>query len=133
MLQKLVAFCFNDQHVDSLYTNFKSRLWVKIVVKNGQVFDIVQRAVQFKHLNRGLDRMPSIAKKRLLRKKNKKHLLSYFHETQSTQSTASGFGDKSEQVKKTKLEVELRNIADCFLDCHGNYTCNLVSLKVQSW
>ena len=45
MLQKFVAFCFNYQRVDCLYTLFKYRLSGKINVKNGKLFDIVQRAV----------------------------------------------------------------------------------------
>ena len=74
LLQKLDAFCFNYLHVDCLYTLFKYRFSGKIVVKSEQLFDILQREVQFNHQIRGVDRMPSIAKKRLLRKKYEKHL-----------------------------------------------------------
>ena len=73
LLQKLDAFCFNYQHVDCLYTLFKYRFSGKIDVKSGQIFDNLQRAVDFNQQNRGVYRMPSIAKKRLLRKKYKKH------------------------------------------------------------
>ena len=78
LLQKLDAFCFNYQHVDCLYTPIKYRLSGKLVVKSGQLFDTLQRAVQFNQQNRGVDRMPSIVKKRRLRKKykNKKRLMS---------------------------------------------------------
>ena len=68
LLQKLDAMCFNYQHVDCLYTLFKYRFNGKIVNKSGQIFDNLQRAVQFNQQNRGVDRMPNIAKKRLLRK-----------------------------------------------------------------
>ena len=71
LLQKLDAFCFSYQHVDCLYTLFKNRFNDKIVVKTGQIFDKLQRAVPFNQQNTGVDRMPSIAKKRLLRKKHK--------------------------------------------------------------
>ena len=71
LLQKLDAFCLNYQHVDCLSTLFKYRCSGKIVVKSGQIYDNLQRAVPFNHQNRGVDRMPSIAKKRLLRKKYK--------------------------------------------------------------
>ena len=70
--QKLDAFCFNYQHVEWLYTLFKYRFSGKIAVNGGQLFDNVQRAVRFNHQNRRVDRMPSIAKKRLLRKSKKK-------------------------------------------------------------
>ena len=74
LLQKLDAFCFNYQHVDSLYTLFKYRFNGKIIIKGGQLFDYLQRAVHFNQQNRGVERMPSIAEKRILRKKYKKHL-----------------------------------------------------------
>ena len=76
--------------------------------------------------------MPSMAKKRLLRKKYKKHLLSSFQKTKSTQSSRSVFADKIEQVKKTKFEIELIKIVDCLLDGHGKDTSNLVSYKIKS-
>ena len=63
LLQKLDAFCFNYQHVDSLYTLFKYRSSVKIAPKSGQLFDNLQRAVHFNQQNRGVDRMLSIAKR----------------------------------------------------------------------
>ena len=132
LLQKLDAFCFNYQHVDCLSTLFKHRFSGKIVIKSGQLFDNLQRLVRFNQITRGLDRMPSIAKKRLLGKKYKKHLLSSFQKTKSTQTSGSVFADRIEQVKKTKFEVELIKIEDCFLDGHGNYTINLVSFKRKS-
>ena len=132
LLQKLDAFCFNYQHVDCLYTLFKYRFRDKIVIKSGQIFDNLQRAVLFNQENRGVDRMPSNAKKRLLRKKYKKLLLSSFQKTKSTQTSGSVFADRIEQVKKTKFELELIKILDCFLDGHGNYTSNLVSFKIKS-
>ena len=71
LLQNLDAFCFNHQHVDCLYTFFKHRCIGKIANKSGQVLDNLQRAVHFNQQNRGVERMPSIAKKRLLWKKDK--------------------------------------------------------------
>ena len=48
--------------MDCLYTIFKYRFSGKIVVKSGQLFDKLQKAVHFNQQNRGLDRMSSIAK-----------------------------------------------------------------------
>ena len=132
LLQKLDAFYFNYQHVDCLYTLFKYRFSGKIVVESGQVFDNLQRAVHFNQQNRGVEGMPSIAKKRLLRKKYKKHLLSSFQQTKSTQTSGSVFAERIEQVKKSKFQIELRKIVDCFLDGHGNYFSILVSFKIKS-
>ena len=67
LLKKLETFCFTYQYVDYLYTIFKYRFTGKVFAEKGQVFDNVQRAVDFNHRNRGLERMPSIAKKRFLR------------------------------------------------------------------
>ena len=86
LLRKLEAFCFNYQHVDCLYTLFKYRCSGKYVVKSGQLFDNLQRADHFNHQKRRVDRMPSIAKKRLLTKKYNKHLLSSFQKTKSTKN-----------------------------------------------
>ena len=67
LLKKLNTFCFTYQHVDCLYTLLKYRLSGKVITKSGQLFDNVQRAVDFNHRNKGVDRMPSVAKRRLLR------------------------------------------------------------------
>ena len=132
LLKKLDTFCFTYQHVDCLYTLFKYRFSGKIIAKSGQVFDNVHRAVDFNHRNKGVDRMPSIAKKRLLRKKYKKHLFSSSQKTKTTQTSGSVFAERIEKVKKTNFELELIKIVDCFLDCHGNYDSNLVSFKIKS-
>ena len=135
LLKKLDTFCFTYQNVDCLYTLFKYRFSGEVIAKSGQVFDIVQRAVDFNHINhrnKGVDRMPSIAKKRLLRKKYKKHLFSSFQKTKTTQTSGSVFAETIEKVKKTKFEFELIKIVDCFLDGHGSFDSNLVSFKIKS-
>ena len=129
LLQKMDAFCFNYQHVDCLYTLFKYRFSGKIVVKSGQLFDNLQRAAHFNHQKKGVDRMPSNAKKRPLRKKYKRHLLSSFPMTKSTQTIESVFPDRIEHIRKTKFELELIKILDCFPDGHVSYTSDLVSLN----
>ena len=72
------------------------------------------------------------AKRRLLRKKYNKHLLSSFQKTKMTQSSGSVFADRIEQGKKTNFELELTKIVDCFLDGHGNYTTNSKSSELKS-
>ena len=74
--------------------------------------------------------MPSIAKKRLLRKKFKKHILKPVQRSISVQTTGSVFVERVESVRrKTKFELELVKIIDCFLDGYGGYESNLVSFK----
>ena len=132
LLQKLDSFFFNCQHVDCLYTLFKYHFSDKIVLKTGQLFDNLQMAVHFNQQNRGVGRMPSIAKKRLLRKKYKKNLLSSFQKTKSRQTSGSVFADTIEQVKETKFESDLMKIVFCFLDGHGSYSSSLVSFEIKS-
>ena len=131
-LKKLDTFCFTYQHVDCLYTSFTYRFSGKVIEKRGQVFDNVQRAVDFNQRNKGVDRMPSIAKKKLLRKKYKKHLFSSFQKTKTTRTSGSVFAERIENVKETDFELDFIKIVDCFLDGHGNYDKNLVSFKIKS-
>ena len=132
LVKNLDTFCFTYQHVDCLYTLFKYRLSGKVIAKSGQVFDNVQRAVDFNHKNKGVDRMPSNAKKSFLSKKYKKNLFSYFQKTKTTQTSGSVFAERNKKVKKTKLEFEIIKNVDCFLDGYGNFYTNLVSFKNES-
>ena len=132
LLKKLDTFCFTYQHVDCLYTFFKYRLSGQVIAKKGQKFDNVQRAVDFNHRNKGMDRMPSIVKKRLLRKKRKKHFFSSFQRTKTTQTNGAVFAERIEKVKKSKIELELIKFVGCSLDGHGNYDSYLVSFKKKS-
>ena len=92
----------------------------------------IERAISFNQRNRGVDKMPSIAKKRLLRKKFKQHFMSALQKNKSTQTSGSVFAERIEKFKKTKFELELLKIVDCFLDGHGNYDSNLVSFTIKS-
>ena len=72
LLQKVHAFCFNYQHLDFLFKRFKCQFSWKIVVKSGQFFEKINRAVHFNHQNhqnKVLDRMPKFARKETLEKK----------------------------------------------------------------
>ena len=130
LLNKLDTFCFSYQHVDCLHALFKYPFRGKIVVTSGQLFDKLQRAVHFNQQNRGVDRLLSIARKRLL-KKFKKHLFTYFHRTKTTQTSGSVFAKRIEKVNITKVELKLTKNADRFLDGHGNYDSSLVSVKIK--
>ena len=105
--------------MDCLYTLLKYRFSGKVIAESGQVFDNVQRAVDFNNRNKGVDRMPSIAKKRLVRKNYKKHLFSSFQKTKTMQTSRSVFAERIEKVQRTKFELDLIKIIDCFLDGHG--------------
>ena len=132
LLKKLDTFCSTYQQVDCLYTPFKYRFGGKVIEKSGQVFDNMQRAVDFNHRNKGVDRMPSIAKKRLLRKKYNKHLFSSFQKTKTTQTSGSVIAERIERGQKTKFEFEPLKVVDCFLDGLRNFDSNLVPFKRKS-
>ena len=83
-MQKQDKFCFTYQLVDCLYTLFKYRFDRKVVNKNGQVFDNIEQAVRFNQRHQTVEKMPSLAEKRLLRKKYKRHLLSSLQKPNST-------------------------------------------------
>ena len=131
LLVKLVRVCFTYQHVDCFYSLFKFRFSGKVLEKNGEIFDSVERAVSLNKLNKGVDKIPSIAKRRLLRKKFKKHMLTSVQRSISVQTTGSVFVQRVESVRKTKIELELMKIIDCFLDGYGGYESNLVSFEIK--
>ena len=118
--------------MECLYTLFRYPFIGKVIAKSGQVFDNVQRAIDFNHRNKGVDRMPSIARERLLQKKCKKHLFSSFQKTKTTETSGSLFAKRIEKVIRTKFQLELIEYVDCFLDGHGNYDSSLVSFKIKS-
>ena len=63
LLKKLDTFCFTYQHVDCLYTLFKYRFSGKVFAKSGQVFDNVQRAVDFNHRKKGVTESRALEKR----------------------------------------------------------------------
>ena len=131
LLQNLDPFCFNYHYMDCLYELFKYRFCGKNVVKSGQPFDNRQKAVHCNQQNGGMDKVPA-SRKTSFRGKAQKPLLRSFQKSKSTQASGSVFADRIVQIKKTKFELELIKIVDCILDCHGNYTKNLVSIKIKS-
>ena len=131
--QKMDAFRFNYQHVDCLYTVFKCRFSGKTVVKNGQTFDIVERAVDFNHRppKQRSGQNSQHREKDTLEEKVQKQLLSSFQKTKSSQTSELVFAHRIKQVKKIKLELELIKFLDCFVDGHENYISNWVSFKLK--
>ena len=72
LLKKLDTFCFTYQHVDCLYTLFKYRFSGKVIAKSGQVFDNVQRAVDFNQHKQGSGQNAEHCKKETLEEKVQK-------------------------------------------------------------
>ena len=76
ILQRLDKYIYIYQEIDWLYTLLKHRFHSSVVKPSGQVFNQLNRAVQNNLRGKGAKKIPSIAKKRLTRKKNKRHYLS---------------------------------------------------------
>ena len=96
------------------------------------MFENVQRAFYFNQGYRGLDKMASIAKKRLLRKKIRQYFLSALQKNKSTQSRGSVFAERSEKAIRNNFELEIITFVDCYLDDHGKSDSNLVSFQKKS-
>ena len=132
LFTKLDRFCFNFQRVDCFYTLSKHRFSGNVVLKSGEIFETEERTVSFNKLNKGVDKVPSNAKRRLLRKKFKKHMMISIQKSTSVQTSGSVFVERPERVRgTTKFELELMKIIDCFLDGYGSYENHLVSLKLK--
>ena len=134
LLKKLDTFCSTYEHVDCLYTLFKYRFSGKIIAQNGNVFHNVQREIYFNQQNRGVDKKPSIAIKKLLRKMCEQNFLSALQKNKSTQTqtTDSVFAEGIQKAEKTIFELDLIKTVDCFPDGHGSYDSNLVSSEIKS-
>ena len=55
--------------------------------------------------------------------------MSALQRNKSTQTSGSVFAEGFEKAKKTKFELEVITIVDCFLDSHCSYDSKLESLK----
>ena len=133
LLKILETLGFTYQHVDCLYTLFKYRFSGKVIAKSGQVFDNVQRAVEFNHTNKVVDRMPSIAQKRLFRKKVRKAFIQLLSKDKNNGGQWFSVCKRNRKSQKTNFELELLKIVDYFLDGHGSYDSKLVSFKIKSF
>ena len=85
----------------------------------GLFFTQLKRAVQHNLENKFVEKLPSVSKKRLSRKKFKRHLLRAEQRTASTQTLRSSFVDRIQSLKNSKYESELIKIVGCLLDGHG--------------
>ena len=131
LLKKLDTFCFTYQHVDCLYTLFKYRFSGKIIAKSGPVLITCNEQLTLITETREWTECQAL-QKRDSWGKSTKNICSVLSKDKATQTSGSVFAERIEKVKKTKFELDLIKIVDCFLDGHGNYDSNLVSFKIKS-
>ena len=91
ILQRLDKNHFTYHIVDCIYTLYKYRFFSKIISSRGEVFNQLNQAVEHNMKCRIPEKLPSVAKKRLLRKKFKRHYLSSAQKLASTQTFGSAF------------------------------------------
>ena len=132
MQKKFDAFCSNNQHTDSLYTLLRYRFSGRMVAKSGQLCNNKQRAVRFNHQKRGVDKMPSIVKKTILRKNSKKNCSAPSKRLILRKLVEQSLQIVIEEVKMTEFEIQITMFVDCFLDGHGIYTSKLAPFRIKS-
>ena len=131
LLQKLEDLSYLYQTVDCLYTLYKHQFFGNILEESGLVFTQLDRAVQHNYENKYVEKLPSVSKKRLSRKKFKRHLLRAEQRNVSTQTMGSFFLDRIQSLKNSKYEGELIKIVDCLLDGHGLIDNSLLYLEIR--
>ena len=119
ILQRLDKYHFTYQIVDCIYTLYKYRFYFNIISSIGEVFNQLNRAVKHNLKCRIPEKLPSVAKKRLLRKKFKRHYLSSAQKLASTQTLGSAFLERIQKVQNSKYETDLLKFVDCFIDGFG--------------
>ena len=77
--------------------------------------------------------MPSVAKKRLLRKKFKRHYLCSNQKLASTQTIDSAFVERVRKVQNSKYEHDLCEIIDCFIDDYGFVNSDHVNFSIKNF
>ena len=82
---------FQYQRVDCLYNLYKHQFFGYTMDEAGLVFTQLKRALQHNLENKFVEKLPSVSKKRLSRKKFKRHLLRAEQRNASTQTLRSSF------------------------------------------
>ena len=74
--------------------------------------------------------IPSVAKKRLLRKKFIRNYLSSAQKLASTQTLGSAFLERIRKVQNSKYETDLLKIVDCFIDGYGTVSSERINFSI---
>ena len=131
ILEKMENLSYVYQTVDCLYTLYKHQFFGSNIEESGVVFTQLTRAVEHNLENKYVEKVPSISKKRLSRKKFKRHLLRAEQRNASTQTLGSSFLDRVHSLRISKYESELIKIVDCLLDGHGIIDNPLLYLEIR--
>ena len=133
ILERLDKNLFTYQIVDCIYTLYKYRFFPHIISSRGEVFNQLNRAVEHNLKYRIPEKLPSVAKKRLLRKKCKNHYLSSAQKRASIQTLGSAFLERFRKVRNSKCETDLLKISDCFIDGYGTVNSERNNFTINNW
>ena len=122
---------FQYQRVDCLYTLSKHQFFGYTMDEAGLVFTQLKRAVKHNLENKFVEKLPSVSKKRLSRKKFKRHLLRAEKRNASTQTLRSPFSDRIQSLKNSNYESELIKIVHCLLEGHGIFDNPMLYFEVR--
>ena len=102
--------------------------------ESGLVFTQLDREVQHIHYEKKIvEKLSSVSKKRLSRKKFKRHLVRAEQKNVSTQAMGSSFLDRIKSIKNSKYESELIKTVDCLLNGHGLFDNSLLYLEIRKY
>ena len=131
ILEKMENLSYVYQTVDCLYTLYEHQFFGSIIEESGVVLTQLTRAVEHNLENKYVEKVPSISKKRLSRKKFKRHVLRAEQRNASTHTLGPSFLDRVHSLRNSKYESELIKIVDCLLDGHGIIDNPLLYLEIR--
>ena len=118
--------------VDCIYTLYKYRFYLNFISSRGEVVNQLNRAVEHNLKCRIPEKLPSVAKKRQLRKKFKRDYLSSAQKLASTQTLGSAFLERNRKVQNSKYETDLLKIVDCFIDGYGTVNSERINFSINN-
>ena len=133
ILQRLGNFHFTYQIIDCLYSLYKYRFYSNVISSTGEVFNQLDRAVHHNLKWKGKEKVPSVSKKSLLRKKFKRHYLCSNQKLASTQTIGSAFLERVRKVQNSKYAHDLLKIIDCFIDGYGFVNSDHVNFSIKNF
>ena len=107
VLQQLGNFHFTYQIIDCLYTLYKYRVYSNNISYIGEVLNHFDCDVHHNLKWKGAEKMPRVARKRVLRTKLKRHSLCCNQKLASTQIIGSAFLERVRKVQNPIYEHDL--------------------------
>ena len=105
ILQRLGNFLFTNQIIDCFYTLYKYRFYSNVILSTGEVFNQLDRALHHNLKRKRAKKMPSVATKRVLRKKLKRHFLCYNQKLASLKPSVQLFWKECLKFKTQNMNM----------------------------